>query len=90
MTGITEGEIETLAVTETVLDFGNGLQVNHSFHLVKPEFPILTDGILGRDFLSLFRCNIDYEFLLLNFTIDNVPVSIPIQDTVGYVYQLWT
>lgn len=50
------------------------------------DFPILTDGILGRDFLSFFRCNIDYEFWLLNFTIDNVTVSVPIQDTVNENY----
>lgn len=86
ITGITEGEIETMAITETVLNFGNGIRVNHSFHLVDANFPILTDGILGRDFLSLFRCNIDYESWLLNFNIDNIAVSVPIQDTVNENY----
>lgn len=86
ITGITEGEIETLAVTETILNFGNGVRVNHSFHVVNANFPILTDGILGRDFLSLFRCNIDYESWLLNFNINNTPVSVPIQDTVNENY----
>lgn len=86
ITGITEGEIETLGATKTMLEFGNGSQVEHIFHLVQPEFPILTDGILGRDFLSSFKCNIDYEFWLLNFNINNRTVSIPIQDTVEENY----
>ena len=86
LTGITEGETETLATTETELNFGNGIKAKHTFHLVNSDFPILTDGILGRDFLTLFKCNIDYEYWLLNFTIDNITVSLPIQDTVNENY----
>lgn len=52
LTGITENSLETLATTDTELTFGNNLTVNHTFHIVASNFPIETDGILGRDFMA--------------------------------------
>lgn len=86
LTGITEGEIETIALTETELNFGHNIMSTHKFHLVNPSFPIQTDGILGRDFFSSHKCTIDYNTWLLNFTINKYPVSIPIEDTVNENY----
>lgn len=31
------------------------------------NFPINTDGILGRDFLTAYRCNIDYDIYAVIF-----------------------
>lgn len=78
--GITDNEIETIATADTELNFGNGLKTKHTFHLVPKEFPIQTDGILGRDFLAANRCKIDYESWLLHFDLGNVSVSVPIED----------
>ena len=83
LTGITDGEIETLAMTETELNLGNNIITKHRFHIVGSEFPIQTDGILGRDFLTSHRCQIDYECWILNLIVNNHPVSIPIEDTVN-------
>lgn len=71
ITGISDDTKETLAEAVTSLHFFNGLTVNHNFQLVEPNFQIPTDGILGRDFLTTFKCNIDYEHWLLNFKLQN-------------------
>lgn len=55
LTGITDTTIETLASTDTEIIFDNGLKVKHNFQLVSKIFPIQTDGILGRDFLTTNR-----------------------------------
>lgn len=73
ITGITDGVKETLAEAITPLKFNNGLIVNHNFQLVESNFPIPTDGILGRDFLTTFKCTIDYEHWLLNFKFPKFP-----------------
>lgn len=80
ITGITDGVKETLAEAITPLKFNNGLIVNHNFQLVESNFPIPTDGILGRDFLTTFKCTIDYEHWLLNFKFQQSEISIPIED----------
>lgn len=55
LTGITDKTVETLASTDTEIFFENGLKVKHTFQLVSKNFPIQTDGILGRDFLTTNR-----------------------------------
>lgn len=82
VTGITEGFTNTIGETSTNITFPNGLTVNHSFQLVNNEFPILTDGILGRDLFIKFKCTIDYESWLLNFNFQNCLVSVPIEDNI--------
>lgn len=80
LTRISDKTIETLASTDTEIFFENGLKVKHSFQLVSKNFPIQTDGILGRDFLTTNRCKIDYDSWLLHFDIGNKTISIPIED----------
>lgn len=48
--GITEGTAETIAETQAVLYFNNNTKIVHNFQVVQENFPIPTDGILGRDF----------------------------------------
>lgn len=39
----------------------DGFSVVHKFHLFDDDLNIPTDGILGKDFLRAYRCNIDYD-----------------------------
>lgn len=82
ITGITDGSTKTLAETETILHFENGLEVLHNFQIVGDDFPIPTDGILGRDFLRKYKCSIDYEYWLLKFKLNNHTIEVPIEDGV--------
>lgn len=83
LTGITNGCVETFAHTTTKLCFENTLELYHSFYLVRDDFPIFTDGILGRDFLTKFKCNINYEYWLLNFDYNDHQISVPIHDSLN-------
>lgn len=83
LTGITSGTVHTLATTITDLYFEHGLSIQHTFHLVASNFPIATDGILGRDFLTNNKCIIDYETWLLTFNLGNVQISVPIEDNIN-------
>lgn len=80
ISGISGEKIETLATTVTALTFSNTLTLHHEFHLVGDEFPIFTDGILGRDFLSLYKCTINYEYWILSFNFNNAEVNVMIED----------
>lgn len=86
LTGVTEGSMETLAETTTNLRFHNGLIVNHTFQIVPNEFPIPTDGILGRDFLIKYRCNLNYDTWILNLNFQNQSVDIPIEDSLNNAF----
>lgn len=83
LTGVTEGTTETLGETSTNLRFYNNLTINHSFQIVSDNFPIPTDGILGRDFLVNFKCNINYETWILNINVQNQYIEIPIEDNLN-------
>lgn len=61
LTGITNGSVCTITTTVTDLHFEPGLSIRHKFHIVPGKFPIATDGILERDFLTNHKCIIDYE-----------------------------
>ena len=78
--GITPKTIETIAETETCLITNENLSFVHNFQIVDNDFPIPTDGILGRDFLVKYKCTIDYEYWLLNVNINNNIISLPIND----------
>lgn len=86
--GITNKTIETIAETETCLITEGNLSIVHNFQIVSDDFPIPTDGILGRDFLVKFRCTIDYEYWLLNLNIDNHTISLPIQDNTNNAFTI--
>lgn len=36
------------------------LVVTHKFHVVPNNFAIPTDGLIGRDFMRLYKCKLDY------------------------------
>ena len=56
--------------------------------LVANDIPIGTDGILGRDFLSQYKCNIDYDKYVLTFDINDESIAIPIHDSAFNINQV--
>lgn len=81
LSGISRGISETIAETTTNLRLNDCLEISHNFQIVNDDFPIPTDGILGRDFLTKYKCSVDYEYWLLNFNFQNQVISIPIEDS---------
>lgn len=77
LTGITKQETLTLGSVQLQLDFQCDV-VKHSFHAVEQDFPIDTDGIIGRDFLTRYMCKIDYETQTLTVILDNTEVVTPL------------
>lgn len=75
--GITDGHILTKGTQLITLHF-NGIQIKQLFHIVEETFPIPSHGIIGKDFIQYFRCNLDYDEM--NFTIktNNHTIKIPI------------
>ena len=77
--GITSQEITSLGSVNIKLSVNNFI-LEQSFQLVDNFFPIPTDGILGRDFLSYFKCIIDHDSWLLSMNLNNNVISVPIQN----------
>lgn len=58
----------------------DGTSLNHKLHIVHDNFAIPTDGILGRDFFTTFKCCIDYNTWILIINAEHNNISIPIHD----------
>ena len=75
---ITNVSIRTLGTTQ--LEFKlNDQYLNHSFQVVQNDFPLILDGILGRDFLYKFSTKIDYETCTMSIYHSDMESVIPIQ-----------
>lgn len=57
--GITNDSIDTLGTLNLTLMLSHPLR--HKFYLVPDQFNINTDGILGKDFLTMHNCVLDYN-----------------------------
>lgn len=73
--GVADGRIETIGRTSTNIII-DGTVLPHHFQVVAKKNPIKSDGILGRDFLAKYGCNICLKTWLLttstyNWTINN-------------------
>lgn len=84
--GVTDGGIHSLGTLNNDLYFENA-SLTHKFHIVPGEFNIPADGILGRDFIKLHQCHLDYEHMIVYFNLNNERVVIPMlqgpdQDTI--------
>lgn len=77
--GVTSGKIETIGISHTNI-LMNGVKIPLNFQVVDKEFPIATDGILGRDFLAHYGTNICMRTWLLSFDYQNQTFEIPIED----------
>lgn len=83
ITGINNSPIETLGSTVTKIFLSNNVEVEHTFQLVDSTIPIPTDGILGRDFLTKYRCVINYDTWLLSGVFKSEEIRIPIEDNLN-------
>ena len=70
ISGINDEGIHTLGNTYGNIILGDK-KVSQEFQLINEEITIPTDGILGRDFLTKYHCNIDYDTWLLSGTVDS-------------------
>uniref|UniRef100_A0A1Y1L2Y9 RNA-directed DNA polymerase n=2 Tax=Photinus pyralis TaxID=7054 RepID=A0A1Y1L2Y9_PHOPY len=83
--GVTASTIQsTFAITTNIfLDVDNRVEheVEHEFHIVSDDFPIPADGILGRDFLTRYKCIIDYDEWSLSVKLEypNKSLRLPMQ-----------
>lgn len=77
--GVTSGQIETIGISHTNI-LMNGVKIPLNFQVVDKEFPIATDGILGRDFLAHYGTKICLKTWLLTFDYQNKTFEIPIED----------
>lgn len=59
ISGIGHNGISSLGSTFAKISIEN-VSVEQKFHIVENDFPIPTDGIIGRDFLTKYHCKIDY------------------------------
>lgn len=77
--GVTDGKINSIGITYTNILIDD-LTIPAKFQVVDKNFPICTDGILGRDFLAEHGCNICLKSWLLTFSYKNHGIEIPIED----------
>lgn len=75
--GIGNGTTSTLGDTLVQIKIYNQ-NLAQNFHIVDENFPIPTDGILGRDFLAGWKCNIDYNTWILSIRTSANTLEIPI------------
>lgn len=80
ITGITENAIHSLGTTNVSLYFDD-VELQHEFHVVDNDFIIPADGIVGKDFLKVFNCTIDYPSMTLTVRNYNNEVNWPISNS---------
>lgn len=73
--GITKGSTKTLGIIFLDL-FSNNYIIEHKFHILNENTPIPTDGIIGKDFLKLHECIINYQDM--SIYLPNINHEIPI------------
>lgn len=66
--GITHNTISSIGTAQIDLYFGKNT-ICHNFHIVPNDFNIHTDGIIGKDFLERYDCNINNLQGEMTFTI---------------------
>lgn len=74
--GISDSLIATYGICYGEFKIG-GVSITHPVHLVKDNFPIPQDGILGKDFLIKYKANIDYNNSVLSFSYENKIIPLP-------------
>lgn len=58
--GITNDSLQSFGTTDIGLYMANDFII-HEFHVVPDDFNIYCDGIVGKDLLIAYKCNIDYS-----------------------------
>lgn len=80
--GITAGERESYGSIDCLI-FTENNTIENTFHLVGNDFPIPTDGILGRDFLTRYKCEINYDTWILTAYSNGISIYLPIHDNLN-------
>lgn len=55
------------------------IEFEHKFHLTSDDFPIPSNGIIGKDFLKRFKCLVDYGEMILTIRNKDEFIKIPIK-----------
>lgn len=69
--GITENFVTTLGVCIGEIQLAENIFISNPFHIVPDDFPIPTDGIIGKDLLSQHNAVIDYNLSKISFQVQN-------------------
>lgn len=77
LTGITNEAIDCIGSKNLNLMVENET-IQHNFHIVENDFPIQTDGIIGRDILTKYICKIDFATFTITFNINEQEIIVPI------------
>lgn len=76
LTGITEEAVQCVGTTNLQLSIDTQI-LNNKFFIVEDDFPIPTDGIIGRDILTKYICKIDFETFTITFNINGNEFILP-------------
>lgn len=80
--GVTDGTVNTVGIATTNLNFDGNILTNFPFQLVETNFPIPSDGILGKDFLNNYKCSIHFDSYVLEVRTREKVFEIPMEDTI--------
>lgn len=79
MVGITQTPIFTLGSFNLKI-VQQHTEFEHKFHLISDNFPIPSNGIIGKDFIKRFKCLIDYGEMTIKIRKNEIEVvEIPIK-----------
>lgn len=67
------------------ITFGNA-SLYQEFNIIPNSVDLSADGILGRDFLTKYKCLIDYEHWLLTFMWKGITIEHPIEEEKKYTF----
>lgn len=80
MRGITNERQHSMGSLNVFLKFKH-LTIEHTLHLVEDDFPIPSNGIIGKDFLKRHNCLIDYRDMTLKVRPNGFrPATVKIQN----------
>lgn len=78
ITGVTDSE--TYSLGTVFANFKIDRQsIKQKMHIVGQDFPIITDGIIGRDFLRQNQCIIDYETFTILIKLQEEEIVLPME-----------
>lgn len=78
ISGIGNGTQKTCGSLEVSMSMDDKMSISFPFFLVNDSFPVIADGIIGRDFLIHFRGKIDYDSWTLSLRAHKQMFELPI------------
>lgn len=88
ISGITKTSTKTLGTCALKILINNNTFLQN-FHVVDDDFPIATDGIIGRDFLIKTLAKINYETFTLSIFISNAEYMLPLHTNLKNPFQIY-